>query len=323
MDRRWVLKSAAAAAFSGAFSARGQDYPNRPVRVIVPFPAGGPVDVVARILSARFGESLGQPVIVENRPGAAGTIGTEAVARAVPDGYTLLLSGMDLAINPGLFDSLRYDVLRDLSAIGIVGSAPMLLVAPASAGLGSVPQLLEFLRQQGANAATPVITGAPPHLATELFLRKHGLTATRVPYKGAAPAVIDLAAGRLAFMLVGLSASRSFIESGKLRPVAVTGVRRAAMLPDVPTFREAGVPMPELDNGSWWGVMAPKDVPLPVFDRIGAALVAALAQADVRSRLAAIDVSIADSSPAAFSDLLRSEQRKWTTIAKAAGIRPE
>lgn len=323
MDRRWVLRAGAAALLARALVAHGQEYPVRPVLVIVPFPAGGPVDIVARMVSGRFGEFLGQPVVIENRPGAAGTIGTEAVARAAPDGYTLLFSGMDLAINAGLFETLRYDVSRDLAPIGAVGSAPMLLIVPALPGIGSLPQLLERLREEGTKLATPVVTGAPPHLATELFLRKHGLNTTRVPYKGAAPAVVDLVAGRLAFMLVGRSASKTFIEAGKVRPIAITGTRRAPSLPSIPTFSEAGVPMPELDSGSWWGLMAPRNVPPPVAQRISEALAGALNHPDVRSRFAALDVEPASSSPAAFGELLRAEERKWMGIAKAAGLRAD
>jgi tripartite-type tricarboxylate transporter receptor subunit TctC len=318
-----MLWAATTAALWRVPASRAQAYPSRPVRMIVPFPAGGPVDIVARTVSPGLGERLGQPIVVENRPGAAGTLGTEAVVRAEPDGHTLLLSGMDLAINAGLFDTLRYDVLRDLAPVGLVASAPMLLVVAASTGVGSMRQLLDYAREAGAKAVVPVVTGAPPHLATELFLRKQGLDPTRVPYKGASPAVADLAGGRATFMLIGLSASRSFIASGKVRPIAITGTRRASLLPEVPTFREAGAPMPELDDGSWWGLMAPRGVPTGIVSRIGEVLLATLSDAEVRGRFAALDIEPAAGTAAAFGELLLGEHRKWTGIAKAAGIRAE
>jgi tripartite-type tricarboxylate transporter receptor subunit TctC len=307
-----------------AASAQAQNYPVRPVRLVIPYAPGGASDILARAISPKLAEGLGQPVIVENRPGADGYIALEAVAKAPPDGYTLLLGDITIAASLSLHKSLQYNVRKDLAPIGLIASAPLCLVVNASVPAKSVAELIALARSNpGQLSFGSPSRGTPPDFVAELFKEAHRLDILRVPYKGAGPALTDLVGGRISFMFVGISASRSFIDSGKLRALAVTGKKRPAALPDVPTLAEVGSPVPELDSGSWWSLLGPRGLPGDVLRRLSDALAKAMAQPEVRQRLAALNFEPITDSPAEFSVFIETEIDKWARVIGRVGIKPD
>src|SRR6185369_12583845 len=274
--------------------AQAQGYPSRTIRLVVAFTPGGPTDAMARLLADKLGDKLGQRVIVENRPGAGGNIGYESVAKSPPDGYTLAFIDPSLTVNPSLYTPAKYDAERDFIALarGKAGKATY-----GSAG-----------------------NGTPPHLNAEFFKAAQGLDIVHVPYKGAAPAMIDLVAGRIDVMFLNIGSAKAQIESGTLRGLAVSGTARAPTLPNVPTFHEVGVPLPELDPGTWWGVAAPAGLPAEVTQKLNTAMRETLADADLREKLAKLNVDPTPCSPAEFAALIRLETKKWADVIKRAKI---
>jgi tripartite-type tricarboxylate transporter receptor subunit TctC len=297
-------------------------YPSRPIRFVVPFPPGGGNDIVGRIVAARLAEMLSGQIVIDNRGGAGGTIGTDIVARSAPDGHTLLINNISLAVNATLIPKLPYDTARDLEAISLIGRQPNLLVVASASPAKSVRELLEIGRAKG----TPLNygsggVGTASHLATEYLKLMTGASLTHVPYKGLAPAIIDLSAGRLDFIISTVATALPQLKAGRLRPLAVTTATRSKSWPDVPTLDEAGLKGYAFDT--WYGLMSAARTPRPIVERINRALADTLATPAVVEQLALQGVEASPSSPAAFAAYLRAEIAKWGKVIKASGATAE
>ena len=303
-----------------ASSLFAQSYPTKPVRVVVPFPPGGAPDLVARALSPKLNEELGQAVIVDNRAGAAGIIGMEIGAKAPPDGHTLVLgSAGPVAINPGLYRKLSYDVSRDFAPISKVTALPFLLVVHPSLPVKSVKDLLALANAKPGqlNYGSPG-NGTTTHLATELLKSVTGMKITHIPYKGVAAAATDLMGGQVQILSGDLNTMLPHVKSGRMRGIAVTSARRSALLPDTPTVAESGVP--GFEATGWTGVLAPAATPPAIVQRLSATVAKALATPDTRSRVGALGGEVASSTPEEFASYIRSETAKWGKLIKSLGI---
>ncbi|QHJ01013.1 tripartite tricarboxylate transporter substrate binding protein [Xylophilus rhododendri] len=322
-SRRRALAVAALASITGlqAFApAFAQDaYPSRPITVIVPFPAGGTTDIVARLAGQALSQELGQPVVIDNRPGAGGNIGSQMVARAPADGYTLVMGTVGThAINPALYKKMPYDHLKDFAPISRVANVPNLLVANPSQPYKTVKELIAYGK---ANPDTISFAssgnGTSIHLAGELFKTLTGVKMQHVPYKGSAPALADLMAGQTNIMFDNLPSSISFVRSGKLRPIAVTTLKRSPELPDVPTIAESGVP--GFDASSWFGLLAPAATPPAVIKRIDDALIKVLANPELRKKIIEQGGEPVGEKPEQFAAFIRTETTKWAKVVKESG----
>jgi tripartite-type tricarboxylate transporter receptor subunit TctC len=297
-------------------------YPTRPVRIIVPTSAGSAADTLARTLASPLAERLGQSVVVDIRAGGATVIGTEAVAKAAADGHTLLIGLPALAINPSLHRKLPYDALRDFAPITRATSQPNLLVVHPSLPARSVKELVALAKARpGELAFASSGLGAASHLTMELFLLMTGTRMLHVPYKGPAPGVIDLMAGRVSVMSPSTVATLPHVRSGRLRALAVTTPERVAALPDFPTVAEAGVP--GFESVSWFGLVAPAGTPKEVMSRLHQEAVAILHAPDVKERFARDGTEVIAGSPEEFGTYIRAEIVKWAKVVKSAGIKPE
>jgi tripartite-type tricarboxylate transporter receptor subunit TctC len=298
------------------------DYPAKPIRLVVPYAAGGSTDTVARIVGQQLGERFGQQVVIDNRTGAGTLIGTEIVAQAVPDGYTLLMATPPLAVNPSLYPKVPYDLRRDFAAVtNIAGSSNLLVVHPSVAAQ-SLNALINLLKSAPGkyNYGSSGVGGAG-HLAMALFASMAGVDVVHVPYKGGAPAVTDLVAGRLHLMMANLTTAQPHIRAGRLRALGIGTRARSPLFPEMPTIAEAGVPGYEANN--WNGVVAPSKTPKQIIERLNREIVAVVSDAATAKRLAAQGLEIIGDSPAAFAEYLAAEAAKWGKLIKAAGIRPE
>ena len=298
-------------------------FPSKPLRMIVPFASGAP-DVAARILAQQLQVQMGQPVLVENRPGANGLTGTEAVARAYPDGYTLLLVSTSIAINPSLYRKMPFDVLKDLEPVSAVVSGPgYILVVNPALPVKSVKELVALAKAPGSQLTygTPGF-GNALHLATEMFTTRAGISVTHAPYKGAGPAIADLIGGHIHLMFVTPPLSMPHIRSGKLRPLAFAGPKRWSEMPDLPTMAEAGVDGVVLDGG-WYGMFAPARTPATIVNRLHAEVKQALGVQDVRDRYAKMMLEPVGNTPAEFRIELAEQVRKYAELVKAAKIEPQ
>ena len=319
------VSAAAAAVLLGcvAWGAHAQSYPGKPIRVVVPFAAGGGGDLVARTVAAKLTDSLGVSVIVNNRTGAAGSIGADIVAKAPADGHTLLLgSNGPLTINPALYAKLPYDAARDFAPITLVTVMPFLLVTHPSLPVRSVKELVALAKARPGqlNYGSPG-TGATTHFANELFKSMTGADIAHVPYKGVAPAAIALISGQVEMMSGDLSTLMPHVRSGKMRALAVTAARRSSLLPDIPTVAEAGVP--GYDASGWFGVLVPAGTPQGIVERLNAEIVKGLASADARQRLAALGGELAGGTPEQFAAHLRVESAKWSKLIRALGLKAD
>jgi tripartite-type tricarboxylate transporter receptor subunit TctC len=304
-----------------ARNAQAQDYPSKPLRMVVAFAPGGPTDAMARLIADKLGDKLGQRVIVENRPGAGGNIGYESVAKSPPDGHSLAFIDPSLTVNSSLYTPAKYDAERDFTPISLAVRGPTVMTVPAVHEAKSVGEFIAFARSRAGKATYGSAgNGTPPHLNAEFFKAAQGLDIVHVPYKGAAPAMIDLVAGRIDVMFLNIGSAKGQIESGTLRGLAVSGTARASTLPNVPTFREVGVPLLELDPGTWWGVAAPGGLPAEMTQKLNAAIRDALADADLRDKLAKLNVDPTPSSPVEFEALIKLETKKWADVIKRARI---
>lgn len=301
-----------------AFPAWPQTYPSRPVRMVVPFAPGGPVDIVARLVAARLSTQLGQQVIVDNRPGAGGSVGGELVARAVPDGYTsLLASNGTLAISPHLI-KLPYDASRDLSPVGLVGSSPQALVVPPTLPVTGVKDLVALARAKpGSVNYASSGQGSTSHLATELFKSAARIDMVHVPYKGAGPAVNDLIAGHTQMMITGVSLVLPHVRSGRLRALGVTSRKRIAAMPDTPAIAES---LPGYEVTTWYGLLVTARTPPGIIARLNEETVKAVAHAEVGPRLAAAGIEAETGTSDQFAAMIRSETLKWGKLIKATGV---
>ena len=297
-------------------------YPTRPVRFIVPSAAGGGTDIIARAISLRLGEVLGQQFVVDNRPGAGQMIGIELAAKSPADGYTILMAASTLAINPIMYKKVPYDPLRDFAPITQAASLPNVLVVHPSLAVKTLAELIAYAKQHPGqlNFASAGI-GTSPQMSVELLKSMAGIDMVHVPYKGTAPGVVDLLAGQVLVMAPNVLTALPHIKSGKLRALAVTSARRSVALPDVPTIAESG--LAGYDSTQWYGVLAPAGTPRPVVARLHDEIVRALRDPDVMKRLAADGAEPVGSTPEDFAAFIRSESEKWAKVAAAAGIRPE
>ena len=294
------------------------DYPYRPVRFIVTFAPGGS-DVVARMLGLKLSEKLGQPFVVDNRPGAGSTLGTAIAAKAAADGYTLLFATGSFAVAPGFYKNLPYDPVKDFAAVGSVGSQPFMLVTHPSVPANSVKELIALAKSKPnqLNYASTG-TGGIGHLASELFKSMTGVRITHVPYKGTGPAVMAVLAGEVQLMFPNVSGSLQQVRDGKLKALAVASARRSALAPDLPTFAEAGVP--GYEAGTWYGVAAPRGTPQSVIGLLNREIVAVLQGNEFRERLAALGIEPVVSTPKEFADFVQAEIAKWARVIKDAGV---
>ena len=305
-----------------AGNAAAQSYPAKPVRLLSGFPAGGANDYHARVLAQKLTEFFGQTVIVENRGGAGGTIAADAIAKAAPDGYNLLMGFGSLAVAPSVYAKLPFDVLKDFTAVSLACRIQNVLVVPSALPAKNVQELIALARAHpGKMNYASSGTGATPHLSAEMFKAIAKVDITHIPYKGDTPAFVDLLAGQVDMMITVVQSTLVHIESGKLRPLAVTGLKRTASLPKVPTMQEAGLTGYELT--SWFGVMGPANMPRDVLDRLNGAVVKAIAQKDLQDKFVAGGSEPESSMPEQFAQLIRDDVAKFARIVKAAGIVPQ
>jgi tripartite-type tricarboxylate transporter receptor subunit TctC len=305
-----------------ALPVAAQNYPTRAVRLVVPSSPGGGTDISARILAPQLTQFLGQQVVVENRPGAGTMIGGEAVARAAPDGYTLLMGISTLAINPAMYKKVPYDALKDLAPISQAVALSNVLVVHPSLPAKSVKEFVALVKPRPGqiNFASAGV-GTSPHLSMELFLVMTGLKMLHVPYKGSGPGVTDLIAGHVPVMMPNMLSAQPHIKSGRLRALGVTGSKRAPGAENIPTIAEAGVPGYEAVQ--WYGVLAPAATPRDIIVKLHTGVVRALQNPEVRQRLLNDGAEPVGSSPEEFAAYLRSETAKWAKVIQAAGIKPE
>jgi tripartite-type tricarboxylate transporter receptor subunit TctC len=299
------------------------NYPNKPIRFVVPYTAGGTTDILARIIAAKLTESWGQHVLVDNRPGAGGNIGTDLVAKADPDGYTIVMGAISThAINPSLYKSIPYDHIRDFAPITRVGLLPNVLVVNPSLPAKTVKEFIAYGKANPGklNFASPG-TGTSLHLSGELFKDMTGTDMVHVPYKGSTPALTDLLGGQVLAMFDNLPASLPHIKGGKLRPLAVTTARRTPALPDVPTMIEAGVPGFEVT--SWFAVFAPARTPKEIVAKLNSEMVKILNSPDVKEKLAQQSVEAAPTTPEELAAFVKSETERWAKVIKATGATVE
>ena len=303
-------------------AADNQAYPVRPMRLIVPFAPGGSNDIMARLIGQKFGESLGQQVVVDNRAGASGIIGTELAAKAPADGYTLLMMSLTIAVNPSLFSKLPYDTEKDLTPVTLVASAPLMLVVHPSLPANSVQDLIAYAKAHpGKLAFGSGGVGTTPHLAGEMLKVMAGVQMTHVPYKGGGPALGDLMAGQIQLMLENIPSTLPLAKSGKLRALAVTALKRSTLAPDLPTLDEAGLRGYEIVG--WNGLFLPAGSSRAIVSRLHRETVKALAESDTKTRLATLGAEGVGSSPDEFKAFVQAEIRKWARVVKAAGLKVE
>ena len=305
----------------GPATAQDPSYPTRPVRIIVAFPVGGLLDTVSRIVGDKLTVVLGQQFIIESRPGAGGTLATAAVARAEPDGYTLMMINDNHAVNPSVFKNIPYDSVKDFAPIGFVGSAPMALSANARLPVRSVQDLVELTRQQpGKISYASVGIGSASHLAGELFAAKAGVRMLHVPFRGGAPAINDLVAGHVDTMFVTAVVGGQHMKTGALTPLALAASARFETLPEVPTMAEAGYP---LEAAYWFGLAAPAGTPPTVLAKLEAALSEVLAMPDLRKRMTEMGAVVTPLGSRQFGDYIRAEMAKWADVIAQNNIRFE
>jgi tripartite-type tricarboxylate transporter receptor subunit TctC len=304
---------------SGTAFAQGT-YPSKPVHLLVPFPPGGAVDIVARTLSDELSRRWGQQIVVENRPGAGGTIAEAAAAKAKPDGYTLILVASGHAITSYLYPGLPYDPLHDFTPLSLVGSSPNMMLVREDSPLRSIADVLAAARAKPGELSYGYAgNGTSPHLAGELLKYMTKVAITPVPYKGGAPVLNDLLGGHIPLSFNNIPESIGFVQAGKLRPLGVTTAKRSAVLPDVPTIAESG--LPGYDTGVWWGFLAPAGLPADIKARLAKDCAEAVQVAAVRDRLLKIGAEPIGGSAEEFDRLIRSDHDKWGPVIKAAGIK--
>jgi tripartite-type tricarboxylate transporter receptor subunit TctC len=322
-SRRQLLHLAAAAAVLPAFSriARGQTYPSRPVRIIVGFPPGGAADITARMMGQWLSERLGQPFVIENRPGAGTNIGSEAVAKAPADGYTLLLVSVANTVNATLYEWLNFDFIRDIAPVAGLIRGPLVMELNPSVPAKTVPEFITYAKANpGKINMASAGNGTPGHMAAELFKLLTGLDFVDVPYRGGARALIDLLAGHVQIIFDNLPTSLEYIRAGKVRPLAVTTATRSDVLPNLPTVSEF---VPDYEVSSWFGIGAPRNTSTEIVDKLNTEINAGLADPNLKAQLTDSGSTPLAGSPADFSKLIVEETEKWGKVIRAANIRPE
>ena len=318
-----LLAAAAPAVAAGAIATGAVPWPSKAIRFVVPFPPGGPLDTSARLIGSRLAERFGQPVLVDNRPGAGGSLGAQLVARSAGDGYTLLMGALSThAVNPYLYPTIGYDAVRDFTPVTLVANVPNVLVVHPSVKADSVQALVALARARpGGLAFASGGNGSGGHLAGELLKTAAKIELVHVPYKGAAPALADLVGGQVPMMFDNLASALPQVRAGKVRALAVTTRARSAFLPELPTMQEAGVP--GFDISTWFGVFAPAGLPAPILDRLHRAIVDSLQLPEVRERLATFGSEPVGNTPAQFAAFIRAEQPKYARIIRDSGARAD
>ena len=319
-----IVRSMLLAAVVGvAAHTHAQTYPSKPIHIIVPYPAGGTSDILARTIGQRLSESLGQPVIVENKPGANGNVGAELVAKGAPDGHTLLLADIGaLAISPSVYPTLPFDPAKDFAPVTMVAYSPHILVVHPSVPANSVKELLDLAKSKPGklNFAISGVGGAP-HLAGVDFAMRSGIDWTYIPYKGGAQAIADVAGGQADVTLNGMLATYPLVQGGKLKLLAVSSAKRVASIPDVPTIAESG--LPGFETGSWQGVVAPAHTPRDVVAKLNAEILKIVNAPDMRDRLGKQGADVRTNTPDEFAAFIRTEKAKWAKVVKDANIKVE
>jgi tripartite-type tricarboxylate transporter receptor subunit TctC len=306
-----------------SFNAMAQEWPSKPVRIVVPFSPGGIADTSARTIAERLGARLGQSVVIENKPGAAGNIGTEMVARSAPDGYTLLL-GYDgtIVVNPHVYAKIGFDVLRDFSAVTKLGDAGVIVVAHPSLPAKDLRELIALGKSKpGTLSYGSAGTGSSAHLACEMLSQRTGAALVHVPYKGGGQAIADALGGQIPLVCTAVAGASQFMKQGRLRGLGLSSEKRAAGAPEVPTFIESG--LPGFVVNSWVGILAPARTPRPIVDRLYAEITALLQTAEVRERFATLGIDPVGNSPEEFAAQIRADLERWGPVVKQANIRIE
>ncbi len=304
--------------------ARGQagTYPDKPIRFVVPYPPGGGTDVIARIVHERFQAALGQTIVIENKGGAGGSVGTDVVAKAAPDGYTVLFTLSSHTINPAIFPKLSYDTVRDFEPVGSVASLPQILVAHPQFPANTVAELIAMAKAKpGSLSFASVGNGSPGHLAGELFKLRTGTQMTHIPYRGGGPAVTDVMGGQVPLLWVSIPAAAQFVKTGKLKALGVSTLKRSAAFPDVPTLQESGVADFEVD--SWYAIFVPAKTPPAIIDKLNRALNSVVGDASIREKLLAQGSEGVGGTPEALGRIVAAELPKWAKLAKDANIKAD
>lgn len=317
-----VICASAILAASWAGLARAQSangYPNKPIKIVVPFPPGGATDIIARVIAQKLTEQMGQSVIVENKAGANGNIAHEFVARAQPDGYTLLYNTSSIALSPALYKKLAYDVRTDFAPVILTSAVPLLLSVNPAVPANNIKEFIALLRAKpNALSYGSAGIGNITHLGSFLFLQSQGLVATHVPYKGSGPSVIATVAGEVQFNMEPLAVGLQYAKDKRIRPLAVTNLKRSSVLPDVPTLNESV--MPGFEVATWQGILAPAKTPPEIVNRLNAEVTKALASPEVREKLQAQGAELLGSTPEQYAAYLKSEVERWSKVIKASGV---
>ena len=301
---------------------RADDFPSRPLRVIVPFSPGGAVDGPMRLIAQHLSQRLGQPVVVENKPGAGATIGTDVVAKAAPDGYTLLLASQTNAISATLYSNLPFDPIEDFTPVALIGREPGVVVVNPAVPVTSLQQLIAYVKERpGQIDYASSGNGSGQHLFAALLASRTGMKMNHVPYRGSGQATTDLLGGVVAMSIPGTAGMVGHIKAGKLRALAVTGAARSPQLPDVPTVMEAGVP--DYEAYVWMGLLAPKGTPPAIVERLNREVLAVLVQEDVKKYMATAGIEIVGSTPAEFGTFFRREKNLWAKVIRDTGAKIE
>jgi tripartite-type tricarboxylate transporter receptor subunit TctC len=322
LSRRSLALASTAAllgfASAGAF-AQGPAFPSKPITMVVPFPPGGPTDLVARVLAQKLGEQMGQSILVDNRGGANGNIGAQLVAKATADGYTILYNTSSITLSPALYKSVSYDVQKDFAPVALVAVVPLALVVHPSIPANNVKEFVAYAKAHpGKLSYGSAGNGNVTHLGAFQFVQANGIEATHVPYKGSAPADVDLVGGQIQFMTDTVNSVMSFVRDKRMKMLAVTTAKRMTLFPDVPTLAESG--MPGFEVGAWQGVMVPTGTPQAVVDKLNAEIVKALKSPDVRQRLALQGAEPLGSTPQEYGAYVKKELARWAGVVKATGV---
>ncbi len=322
-SRRATLLALASAILLAPLAARAQPgYPDKPIRFVVPYPPGGGTDVIARIVQGKFQQVLGQPIIIDNRAGGGGSLGTDVVAKAAPDGYSVLFTLSSHTINPAIFPKLPFDTVRDFEQVGTVASLPQILVVLPGFAAKNVGELIAMAKAKPESLQfASVGNGSPSHLAGELLNLRAGIKITHIPYKGGGPAITDVLGGQVPMLWVSIPAAAQFVKSGKLRALAVSTVKRSAAFPEVPTVQEQGVADFEVD--SWYAMFVPAKTPKAVIERLNKALNKVVADPEIKDKLLGQGSEAVGGTPEALGKVVHAELAKWSRLVKDANIKME
>jgi len=322
IDAMLLRTFACLALAAAATCAQAQSWPSRPVKMVVPFPAGGPTDVMTRVLADKLGQALGQPVVVENRPGAGGSIGADLVAKSAPDGYTLVMAtGSTHSVGPYL-QKLPYDPNRDFTPIIYVGYATNILLVSPKLGVNNVRELIEYARKEpGRLTYATSGVGSVAHLTSEMFAAMAGAKLTHVPYKGTQHSINDMISGQVGILFDNVMTAKPHVDSGRLKGIAISSLQRSSIVPDIPTVAESG--LPGFDSWNWFGVFGPANTPRPVVDRMNTEMNRILADPAIKARFHTLGFEVTGGTPAQFTTVMQGEAQKWSKVIREANVKPE